>query len=69
MKVNRYFESHHEPNDTMFVEIDNRYRFTGRGTDWGKFRDHLITVIKDTISDEVAEDFERNTEDWVSAST
>ena len=68
MKVNRYFESHHEPNDTMFVEIDNRYRFTGRGTNWGKFRDHLITVIKDTISDEVAEEFERSTEDWVSAS-
>lgn len=68
MKINRYFESHHEPNDTMFVEIDNRYRFTGRGTDWGKFRDHLLTVIKDTISDEVAEEFERNTEDWVSAS-
>ena len=39
MKVNRYFESHHEPNDTMFVEIDNRYRFTGRGTDWGKVPD------------------------------
>ena len=67
MKVNRYLESHQEPNDTMFVEIDNRYRFTGRGTDWGNFRAHLITVIKDTISDELADEFETNTEDWVSA--
>ena len=70
MKINRYLESrqkHHEPNDTMFVEIDSRYRFTGRGTDWEKFRNHLITVIKDTISDEVAEEFEKNTEDWASA--
>ena len=66
MKVNRYLESHQNPNDTMFVEIDNRYRFTGRGTDWGKFRTHLITVIKDTISDEIAEEFETSTEDWVS---
>ncbi len=68
MKVNRYFESHHEPNDTMFVEIDNRYRFTGRGSDWSKFRDHLVTVIKDTISDEVAEEFEKSTADWVASS-
>ena len=66
MKVNRYFESHHEPNDTMFVEIDNRYRFTGRGTNWEKFRAHLITVIKDTISDELAEEFEKSTEEWIS---
>ena len=67
MKINRYFESHHEANDTMFVEIDNRHRFTGRGTDWRAFRTHLVAVIKDTISDELAEEFERNTQDWVSA--
>ena len=67
MKINRYLESHHEPNDTMFVEIDSRYRFTARGADWEKFRSHLITVIKDTISDEVAEEFERDTEDWAVA--
>ena len=67
MKVTRYLESHEKPNDTMFVEIDNRYRFTGRGVDWGKFREHLINVIKDTISDELADEFEKETEDWASA--
>lgn len=67
MKVTRYLESHEKPNDTMFVEIDNRYRFTGRGADWGKFREHLINVIKDTISDELADEFEKETEDWASA--
>ena len=36
MKINRYLESHHEPNDTMFVEIDSRYRFTARGALIGK---------------------------------
>ena len=30
----------------------------------GKFRAHLITVIQDTISDELAEEFEKNTEDY-----
>lgn len=66
MKVTRYFESHEKPNDTMFVEIDNRYRFTGRGTNWPKFRVYLVGVIKDTISDELAEAFEKETAAWIS---
>ncbi|MCZ6681370.1 MAG: hypothetical protein O7E52_29500 [Candidatus Poribacteria bacterium] len=67
MKITRYFESHATPNDTMFVEIDDRYRFTERGNSWAKFREHLHQVIKDTISDEMAEAFENETEDWASA--
>ena len=69
MKIVRYYESHARPNDTMFVEIDGRYRFTGRGRDWRKFRQHLINVIKMTISDELAEQFEKETEDWVTDET
>ena len=66
MKITRYLESMSRPKDTMFVEINNRYRFTGRGANWAKFREHLITVIKQTISEEFAEEFEKETEDWVS---
>lgn len=66
MKIVRYFESHAKPNDTMFVEIDGRYRFTGRGRNWPKFREHLIKVIRSTIGDDVADEFEKETQDWVS---
>jgi hypothetical protein len=68
MKVTRYFESHDDPNDTMFVEINNRYRFTGRGKNWENFREHLSQVIRDTISDELADEFEKETADWTAGS-
>ena len=64
MKVTHYFEAHEKPNDTMFVEINDRYRFTGQGTNWSKFREHLIEVVRNTISDELAEVFEKETADW-----
>ena len=32
MNVSRYFESLSEPNDTMFVEIGDRHRFTVAAT-------------------------------------
>ena len=66
MNVSRYFESLSEPNDTMFVEIDDRHRFTRRGDDWVKFRTDLIELLKQTISDELSKEFEAATEDWVS---
>ena len=64
MKVTRYFESLSNPKDTMFVLINDQYRFTGRGTNWAKFREHLIKVMKQTISEELAEEFEKETENW-----
>ena len=67
MKVVRYFESHAQPNDTMFVEIDDWYRFTGRGKSWDRFREHLIKVIEDTIGEDFAKAFAAQTEDWVDA--
>ena len=66
MKVIRYFESLSEPRDTMFVEIDNQYRFTRRGKNWAKFRQDLIEMIGQTISEDLAERFAKNTEDWES---
>ena len=66
MKVVRYFESLSQPKDTMFVEIDEEYRFTRRGQNWGKFRTHLIQVLEETISDTLAEEFAKETEDWES---
>jgi len=65
MKIIRYLESHEKPNDTMFVEIDGRYRFTGKGRNWAKFRGHLVKVIRSTISDDMADEFERETQSWV----
>ena len=67
MNVRRYFESLSEPNDTMFVEIDDRHRFTRRGDDWLKFREDLIELLDQTISDELSEAFAEATEDWDSA--
>lgn len=66
MKVTRYFESLSQPNDTMFVEFDGPYRFTRRGQDWMKFREDLISLIKDTIADDLAETFANETVNWSS---
>lgn len=66
MKVTRYFESLSQPNDTMFVEIDGPYRFTRRGQDWIKFREDLISLIKDTIAEDLADTFATETENWSS---
>lgn len=66
MKVVRYFESLSEPKDTMYVEIDSQHRFTRRGEDWAKFREDLIELMKQTISDELADRFSESTQDWVS---
>ena len=68
MNVRRYFESMSEPNDTMFVEIDDRHRFTRRGDDWIKFREDLIQLLEQTISEELSQEFETATEDWISES-
>lgn len=68
MNVRRYFESMSEPNDTMFVEIDDRHRFTRRGDDWMKFREDLIQLLEQTISEELSQEFETATEDWISES-
>ena len=66
MNVSRYFESMSEPNDTMFVEIDDRHRFTRRGDDWIKFREDLIQLLEQTISEELSKEFEAATADWTS---
>ena len=66
MNVSRYFESMSEPNDTMFVEIDDRHRFTRRGDDWIKFREDLIELLEQTISEELSKEFEAATADWTS---
>ena len=55
-----------EPNDTMFIEIGDRYRFTRRGDDWTKFREDIIQLLVDTVSDELSQEFEQATADWVS---
>ena len=64
MNVRRYFESMSEPNDTMFVEIEDRHRFTRRGDDWVKFRADLIELLEQTISEELSKAFAEATEDW-----
>ena len=66
MNVRRYFESLSTPNDTMFVEIGDRHRFTRRGDDWAKFREDLIQLLEQTISEELSKEFEEATADWVS---
>ena len=65
MNVRRYFESLSEPNDTMYIEIGDRHRFTRRGDDWVKFREDLIEVLEQTISEELSKGFAEATEDWV----
>ena len=64
MNVRRYFESMSDPNDTMFIEIGDRYRFTRRGDDWIKFREDIIQLLEQTVSEELSKDFEQATEDW-----
>ena len=66
MNVRRYFESLSEPNDTMYVEIEDRHRFTRRGDDWVKFREDLIELLEQTISEDLSKAFAEATEEWVS---
>ena len=66
MNVRRYLESMSEPNDTMFVEIEDRHRFTRRGDDWIKFREDLIELLEQTISEDLSKEFAEATEDWIS---
>ena len=66
MNVRRYFESLSEPNDTMYVEIEDRHRFTRRGDDWIKFREDLIELLEQTISEELSKEFAEATEEWAS---
>ena len=66
MNVRRYFESMSEPNDTMFIEIGDQHRFTRRGDDWLKFREDIIQLLEQTVSDELSKEFEQATEDWSS---
>ncbi len=66
MQVTRYVESMSEPQDTMFVEIAGIHRFTRRGDDWVKFREDLIQLLEQTISEELSKEFAAATADWVS---
>ncbi|MDE0325475.1 MAG: hypothetical protein OXN27_16305 [Candidatus Poribacteria bacterium] len=66
MNVRRYLESMSEPQDTMFVEIEDRHRFTRRGDDWIKFREDLIELLEQTISEDLSKEFAEATEDWIS---
>ena len=65
MAIKRHLESMSEPNDTMYVEIDGMHRFTRRGDDWVKFREDLIELIEQTISEELSKNFAEATEDWI----
>ena len=64
MNIRRHFESLSEPNDTMFVEIGGQHRFTRRGDDWVKFREDLIELLEQTISEDLSKAFAAATEDW-----
>ncbi len=64
MQVKRYLESMSEPQDTMYVEIEGLHRFTRRGEDWLKFREDLIELIEQTISEELSKEFAESTENW-----
>ena len=66
MQVNRYLESMSIPNDTMYVEIAGMHRFTRRGDNWVKFREDLIELLEQTISEELSKEFAEATEEWVS---
>ena len=50
----------------MFVEIEDRHRFTRRGDDWIKFREDLIELLEQTISEDLSKEFAEATEDWIS---
>ncbi len=64
MEVKRYLESMSEPQDTMYVEIAGMHRFTRRGDDWAKFREDLIELIEQTISEDLSKEFAKATENW-----
>lgn len=64
MEVKRYLESMSEPQDTMYVEIADMHRFTRRGDDWTKFREDLIELIEQTISEDLSKEFAKATENW-----
>ena len=64
MQVKRYLESMSEPQDTMYVEIAGMHRFTRRGDDWAKFREDLIELIEQTISEDLSKEFAKATENW-----
>ena len=64
MEVKRYLESMSEPQDTMYVEIAGMHRFTRRGDDWAKFREDLIELIEQTISQDLSKEFAKATENW-----
>lgn len=64
MQVTRYVESMSEPQDTMFVEIAGMHRFTRRGDDWAKFREDLIQLLEQTISEDLSKEFAAATTDW-----
>ncbi len=66
MNVRRYFESMTNPNDTMFIEIEDRHRFTRRGDDWIKFREDVIQLLEQTVSEELSKEFAVATEKWMS---
>lgn len=65
MQVRRYLESMSEPQDTMYIELDGLHRFTRRGQDWLKFRDDIIDLLEQTISEELSKEFAVATEDWL----
>ena len=65
MQVRRYLESMSEPQDTMYIEIDGLHRFTRRGQDWLKFREDIIDLLEQTISEELSKEFAVATEDWL----
>ncbi|MYG00624.1 hypothetical protein F4212_16025 [Candidatus Poribacteria bacterium] len=64
MEVKRYLESMSEPQDTMYVEIADMHRFTRRGDDWAKFREDLIELLEQTISEDLSKEFAKATENW-----
>lgn len=66
MEVKRFLESMSEPQDTMFVEIAGMHRFTRRGDDWAKFREDLIELLEQTISEDLSKEFAKATENWES---
>ena len=65
MQVRRNLESMSEPQDTMYIEIDGLHRFTRRGQDWLKFREDIIDLLEQTISEELSKEFAEATEDWL----
>lgn len=65
MQVRRYLESMSEPQDTMYIELDGLHRFTRRGQDWLKFREDIIDLLEQTISEELSKEFAEATEDWL----